>query len=518
VSDVVSDRDQLPLATAEAQTRLRPPQWPQYVIGSGVVVYGLMIVFALGSGTFELVEAIPLVPLLAWIASRIGHRLAVADDDPTVVRFVLAAFSAKLLGTLLRAAVVAWYYDNRSDALDYHRFGQALAPQFRSFDFSGIKGWSGSEFMRTFTGIIYSFTGASQVSGAIVMSFLSFLGGLLLWRGFKRAVPNGLAHRYALLVLFLPSMLYWPSSLGKEGWALFCLGLGSYGVVRVTTGGIPTGLVCVAAGLGGVTLLRPHVALTMFCGMALAGLVSRSRKGSGVSGVLRIGLFGVLFLVGLFLASSTEQFFGVQSLNTETVNQTLAEAEGRTSEAGSSFTPVNVSNNPALFPLAVGTVLFRPFPFEVSNVVAGASALEGVFLLWLSAKSWRRLRSVPRYMRRAPFIAYCVGIAFTFIYAFSAFSNFGILARQRCQVLPFFLALLCLPEWGREGVISVDEAVRARDAVPDFSAESAPDPYAAAAPDVDPYAGTATAAPAAPADPYDRFDPGWDPYARFRDD
>ena len=45
--------------------------------------------------------------------------------------------------------------------------------------------------MKNVTGIVYSFTGASQVSGAIVMSFLSFLGAVLLWRAFKIAVPNG---------------------------------------------------------------------------------------------------------------------------------------------------------------------------------------------------------------------------------------------------------------------------------------------------------------------------------------
>lgn len=512
------DPTQLPLATEEALSRFRPAAWPQYVIGAGCVAYGLMVVFALASATFELVEAIPLIPLLAWVSLRIGRRLAIADDDPQVARFVLAAFAAKLLGTLLRAAVVAWYYDNRSDANDFHRFGQALAPEFRSFDFSGIRGWSGTNFMRTLTGIVYSFTGSSQVSGSIVMSFLSFLGCLLLWRAFKRAVPNGLAYRYALLVLFLPSMVYWPSSLGKEGWVMFCLGVASYGVARATTGGIPIGILAVAAGLGGVTLLRPHVALTMFCGMALAGVVSRSRKGTGVSGVMRVVLFGVLFIVGTLLASSTEQFFGVDSLNTETVNQTLANAEGRTSEAGSSFTPVNVSGNPALFPVAVGTVLFRPLPFEVSNPVAGASALEGVFLIWLSWKSRRRLYAIPRSMRRFPFVAYSVGIAITFIYAFSSFSNFGILARQRCQVLPFFLALLCLPEWRREGVITVEEAVRERDTTPTAALEEAPDPYADGAAAPDPYEGLVSRPSQAAVDPYRRFGAGWDPYERFRDD
>jgi hypothetical protein len=289
-------------------------------------------------------------------------------------------------------------------------------------------------------------------------------------------------------------------------------------VARATTGGIPIGILCVAAGLGGVTLLRPHVALTMFSGIALAGLVSRSRKGTGFSGVLRIVLFGVLFVVGAFLAASTSQFFGVDSLNTETVNQTLANAEGRTSEAGSSFTPINVGGNPALFPIAAATVLYRPFPFEVSNPVAAATALEGVFLMWMTWTARRRLRSLFRSMRRYPFVAYCVGISITFIYAFSSFSNFGILARQRCQVLPFFLALLCLPEWNREGVISVEEAVKQRDEVPELPPEEAPDPYADVPVAPDPYAGTVKAPNASSPDPYRRFQLDWDPYARFRDD
>jgi hypothetical protein len=510
--------DSLPLASATALAAPKPVQWPRYVTGAGAVAYGLMIVFALASGTFELVEAIPLVPVLAYAFHRVARRLAAADDDPSVVPFVMAAFSAHLLGTLVRAAVVAWYYNNRSDALDYHRFGQALAPQFRSFDFSGAK-WSGTDFMRSFTGLIYSVTGASKVSGAIVMSSLAFAGCLFLWRAFRRSVPNGLTYRYALLVLFLPSLVYWPSALGKEAWAIFCLGLASYGVSRVTTGGIPIGIACFALGLGGVTLLRPHVALTMFCGVALAGLVSKSRRASGGSGILRILLFGILFVVGLALASSTAEFFGVSSLNTETVNQTLANAEGRTSEAGSSFTPIKVGANPAMLLPAAATVLFRPFPFEAGNVVSAVSAFEGVFLMVLCFRARRRLLAIPRYMRRSPFVAYSVGILFTFVYAFSAFSNFGILARQRCQVLPFFLVLLCIPEWRREGVITVEEALQGREApVAVGYTEAAPDPYRDLVDSTDPYAATAQAAVHhQEIDPYAVARDDRDPYERFRD-
>ncbi len=39
----------------------------------------------------------------------------------------------------------------------------------------------------------------------------------------------------------------------------------------------------------------------------------------------------------------------------------------------------------------------------------------------------------------------------TFVFAFSSFSNFGILARQRCQVMPFFLVLICLEQYQTQG-------------------------------------------------------------------
>ena len=439
-------------------------------------------------------------------------KIAQRDHDPTMVNFVMAAFAAKLVGTLVRAVVVAQLYDNRSDSLDYHQWGQVYAPMFRSFDFSQAKNLSGTDFMRVITGVIYAFTGASEVSGAVVMSFLSFVGLLLLWRAFRRAVPDGAHYRYALLVLFLPSFLYWPSALGKEGFAIFCLGVASYGVARVLTGSIPLGAVLFAVALFGVTLLRPHVAITLFCGVALAAAVGKSRSPSAKASGLRLVLFGTLLVIGISLASSTASFFGVPSLNSETVDATLTKAEGRTTDAGSSFAPVRMSN-PANAPLAFVTVLFRPFPGEGGSGVGLASSAEGVFLFVLMCRSWKRVRSVPRYMRRRPYIAYCVGIMWTFIFAFSAFSNFGILARQRCQVLPFFLALLCLPQWSREGVISVEEAIAARDA-------PAPDPHVdpgPAEPDDD-GASSEAGSQVAPAtfDPYADADLDFDPYERFR--
>ena len=291
--------DTLPLATARELSAPRAVAWPGYVIGAGLVAYGIMVIIGIITATFELIDAIPLIPILAFITLQIARRIGRRDDNPATVRFIMAAFWAKMIGTIVRSAVTAWYYDNRSDALDYHKWGQYYAPMFRRFDFGAVPDLRGTNFMRFMTGVIYSFTGASSVSGAIVMSFLAFVGTLLLWRAFKRAVPGGEYYRYGLLIFFLPSMLYWPSALGKEGWAVLCLGVASYGVAMVVTGQIGPGITLFLLGVVGVVEMRPHVALVAFFGVVLAALVGRARKPGVGSSALRIVLFVALAVLGV---------------------------------------------------------------------------------------------------------------------------------------------------------------------------------------------------------------------------
>jgi hypothetical protein len=54
---------------------------------------------------------------------------------------------------------------------------------------------------------------------------------------------------------------------------------------------------------------------------------------------------------------------------------------------------------------------------------------------------WQALR----HPRRRPYVAFVVVFSLLFIYAFSSIANFGILARERTQLLPFFLVLLAIP-------------------------------------------------------------------------
>ena len=184
---------------------------------------------------------------------------------------VLAGLGLKYLGCLLRILLTSIFYSGLADASEYDGWGRILAPHYRVLNFSDDVGaLSGTGFMRSVTGVVYALTGSSKPGGYVIFGWLAFIGALLLWRAFRRAVPEGDSPRYAYLLFFLPSMIYWPSALGKDAWSLFCLGLISYGVARVMSKGWVLGLPVAAAGLVGVGMLRPHIALTAFIGMVLA--------------------------------------------------------------------------------------------------------------------------------------------------------------------------------------------------------------------------------------------------------
>jgi hypothetical protein len=48
-------------------------------------------------------------------------------------------------------------------------------------------------------------------------------------------------------------------------------------------------------------------------------------------------------------------------------------------------------------------------------------------------------------VRRRPYLAFAIAYAALFIVAFSAVANFGLLARERAQLLPLYLVLVSIP-------------------------------------------------------------------------
>lgn len=397
--------------------------------------------------SYDVWGALWLAPALVAISLPILLRFSRRDPDARMGQILIVALFLKLAASIPRYFMVAVLYET-GDSLRYSKTGAQLREDFLRSDFSltplGTDSRTGTQFVEIVTGIVYTAIGPSIISGFLFFSWLSFWGLFFFYRAFRVAIPDGDSKRYALLLFFLPSMLFWPSSIGKEAWMTLVLGITTYGSALLLQRRRGAS-VYLALGLAGVLAVRPHMALLAVAGIAL-GYALRSGSADRVVTLGRtrtlIGL-GMIGGVTLLVTRRVAEFFGVDEFNLDTAVETLEYTEGQTAQGGSEF----VGGGPSLqnLPLNIVTVLFRPFAFEVHNLQALIAALEATFLAVLFILAWPRLKTIPGRLRKQPYVTYCLTYILLFCFMFSSFQNFGILARQRVLVFPLVLALFALP-------------------------------------------------------------------------
>lgn len=409
--------------------------------------YGAVLSYSMSWHDADTWMALVVVPVLVVVTVPVALHIARRHGDPSLAMLLVAALLLKFV-----AAVVRWYvgvevYGGRLDALGYLEHGERLAGLYRAGQFAveDLPGpLIGTSFMRGVSGVVQAVIGPTKLGTFMVFAWMGFMGMVAFAAAFATAVPDGLLRRYTALVLFLPSLLYWPASVGKDAWMMLTLGVGAWGAARVLgrrRGGYPLLLL----GAAGASMVRPHIALLLVVAATLGYALRRRRaERPPLFGPLgKVAGLAALAVGSFFVLGEVEEYFGVTA-DPQGVEEVLGETEKRTSQGGSEFEAEQV-DNPLELPQAAVTVLMRPFPWEAHNLPARLSSLEGVFLIGLVMVSWRRLANLPWLVRRSPWVALAGVYVLMFIAVFSSMGNFGILARQRVQVLPFFLALLCVP-------------------------------------------------------------------------
>ena len=224
---------------------------------------------------------------------------------------------------------------------------------------------------------------------------------------------------------------------------MFTLGLVGYGAARMLAGK-PFGLVALALGLLGTTMVRPHVSLIAIVSLFGAYLLRRSPRPSLLGPLAKVLVLALIAVGTLVVLSQTQTFFGVKTIDVESTQSVLTETTGKTSQGGSEVEAFR-SETPSGIATAIIAVIFRPWPYEAHNAQALFASLEGLVLLGLVIVSLRRLAAVPRAMVRRPYVAFALIYSLLFAYAFSAIGNFGILVRERVQLYPLLFVLLCVP-------------------------------------------------------------------------
>jgi hypothetical protein len=390
-----------------------------------------------------------LIAIVVLIAmSFVGRAVATREDRDWLPTMIMWAAIAKLVGGFGRYWMVTVLYQT-GDSYTYHMWGGIFAQVWRGFTVPiSNSSQPGTAFTEIVTGFIYAPYSPSMLGGFVIFSTLAFFGQLLFFLAGRHWLKGYQLKMYGLAVFFAPSLIFWPSSIGKDALMVFFLGIASYGASRLLKFYQFSSLLLIAPGLYLAASIRSHVAAVMGLAIVLAAVFGKAPK--KYQGTPKRAIMILLCALGAAVSVATfSSTFGVTvdgGGGTTDPEQFLSDVSDQTATGGSEVSGGAVGS-PAQLPGAIIKVLFRPLIYEAGNAQALISALEGTALLaitiWNFPNMWRNKGR----LREKPYLMMSFFYTGGFIVGFSAILNLGLLARQRVQVLPLFFMLIAGLAW-----------------------------------------------------------------------
>jgi hypothetical protein len=376
--------------------------------------------------------------LVSVAALAVAAGLASSPHLRVVRNLLIAGALMRIVGVFARHAMIFDLYNGGSDAVGYFNAGRIIADHFLALDFSilgsaqgGAHLW-GTQAVRYASGLVITLVGSSVRGTFLVFSMAAFVGLACMAIAFGRTNRSGSIRRCVLLLLFWPTLWFWPSSIGKEAMLLLAIGLVTLGYVgraeRIHWIQMVSGLTLALA-------IRPHVAGVLAVSVCVAEWAARGWTARRAVQAVLASAMAIWLLIVAF------DFLGLASADADVLQDFVLDTAAHTNQGGSAFE--QTGNLVTALPMAFVNILCRPFVTEAQNPMALVSSLEMVAFwvlvfangrqLWLVLRSWR----FNRLLRFAiPFsLLYILMIGLTF-------QNLGIIARQRALVMPALLLML----------------------------------------------------------------------------
>ena len=389
---------------------------------------------------------VPIAGVLVYFAIR---RWVSGPHGEWLGSLVFAGLGVRLLAAVPRLM-------GGADAPIYQSTGEQIAVSLRRLNFAVETGRSvpGTGAVRYLSGIVNVFTGSNYLATFVIFVLFAIIGQVAFLIGVRRALTPRQFRLLAILTMFSPTLAFWPSSIGKESPVLLGTGFVVLGASRLydrSWSGVPH----VLFGVFAIGMVRPHVAMMILVSVLL-GLFARRAHTRGRL-LSHLTVLTLVVVGSMWAASASAALFGLEALDgIADLNAALDFTEDRTSQDNAQFVAARVEGVRD-YPWAVVTVLFRPFPWEANSPVALLSAIEGLGLALLLFRALPGLALHLGGVLQRGQMLFAATYAAVFIFLFSAVGNFGILSRQRAQVIPFVLLLIAFG-------IAIDSR-RQRDAV-----------------------------------------------------
>lgn len=399
-----------------------------------------------------------------------------------IYKYYIPGLLVKMFGAITICLIYVYYYKNAGDTVAY--FVEATYLQnllykdiFAYLDFVFVDN-SPEKFYSYFdesTGypwyfnnhhsfqvvkiasILMNFTFESFINTAIVLSTLSYLGIWKLYLLFCGKYPV-LYKQFAFAILFLPSVVFWGSGILKDTITLSATCWYTYSFYQIFIGKSNRFINTLAILLMVyfIVELKPYIFIALVPGSMLWLYSMRIKRISNkiIKLVLAPFLLTVIALAAFFVLTQVSSNLGQYSSVDNIVDKAQATQRDFTTNKnyGDHYFDIGEFDGSYAgfvnkFPAAVVAGLFRPFIWEIGNIVMLIAAIENSILMGLTIYLmikigvWNFVKSISK----EPLLFF--SIVFSLFFAFSVgltTANFGALVRYKIPAMPFFMASMLI--------------------------------------------------------------------------
>ncbi len=234
--------------------------------------------------------------------------------------------------------------------------------------------------------------------------------------------------RLATLIIFLPSVSFWSSAIGKDAISFLAVGLAMWSALQLNK---RVWLMVLSISL--MLAVRPHMAGMIVIGLALSIMFDKK-----TNIVRRLGL-GIIAMIGAaVMIPFALQYAGVSDPSSaEAIMDYVENRQSYNMEGGGGVDISSMS-----LPMQLFTYMFRPLIFEAHSVTALAAALDNLVLLYLFIVGGYALvmKKARKFTENRKFMWVYAGLAWIVLAMTSA--NLGIAVRQKWMFAPVLIFLL----------------------------------------------------------------------------
>ncbi len=418
-----------------------------------------------------------ITPIFLLVIYAVAYFVRPYVSDEVNRLYFFPALTLKIIGAIALGLVYQFYYGS-GDTFMYHTFGSRFVwKAFMDSPWDGLKLLfadsrnpgdvyqyasqiylfrdSNSYTVIRLAAIFDLFTFSTYSATACLFAVFSFIGSWQFYLTFYKQFPH-LHGRLAIAAFFIPSVFFWGSGVLKDSVTLACLGIATHQIyiifierrtrwhnvvlllfslflifsIRkfILQAYLPSVILWI--GSSQIYRIRAVILRVMAVPFVAAVLV-----GSAYYTVIKVGEDDDRYAVSKLAATARVTAYDIRYWS------------GRFAGSGYSLGDLDGSfeSMMRLAPQAINVSLFRPYLWEVKNILMLFSAVESLILLVACVYVIGKQRTKIFSALSDPNVLFAISFALVFAFAIGVSTyNFGTLVRYKVPLLPFFVTALIL--------------------------------------------------------------------------